>query len=78
MVNQFQCKAARVWLGWGQRELASKAGVALKTVTEFEKGSRVPHDNTASSIQKVFENEGFEFLEDESGRGIGLVRKADI
>jgi hypothetical protein len=34
-----QGRVARGWLGWSQRQLAERAGVALNTVYEFEKGT---------------------------------------
>ena len=35
-IDPDQCRAARVYLGWGRKELANRAGVDKDTVYNFE------------------------------------------
>ncbi|MBR3193742.1 MAG: helix-turn-helix transcriptional regulator [Bosea sp.] len=71
MVNKEQVRAARVWLGLSQKELAELAMVAQGTIASLETGSRIPHDRTLRDIQQALESRGIVFLF-ENGRGIGL------
>jgi predicted transcriptional regulator len=76
MVTGQQTRSARVWLGWGQKELADKAAVAQGTVASFESGARLPHPRTLRDIQRALEGAGIEFLF-ENGKGVGIrVRNA--
>jgi len=47
-ISPAQCRAARALLDWKQETLATKAGVALKTVRDFENERRVPRDPASS------------------------------
>lgn len=40
IMNQKQCKMARIGLGWTQSFLAEKAGLAPKDIDDFENGVR--------------------------------------
>ena len=53
-----QCRAARGWLSWSQRDLAKRAGVSASTIREFEAGRRVPIANNLKAIRTVFEDAG--------------------
>ncbi|NOG74244.1 helix-turn-helix domain-containing protein [Roseicella sp. DB1501] len=65
-----QCAAARAWLGWSQASLGRAAGVARKTVSDFEKGRREPNWRTAKEIMLAFERHGLEV-------GPGLLRHVE-
>jgi transcriptional regulator with XRE-family HTH domain len=69
-----QCRMARAALGWGVRELAAAAKVAIDTVVRFERGDDLK-DRTVEAIQRALEAGGIEFI-DENGGGPGVrVRK---
>ena len=69
-----QCRMARAALGWGVRELAAAAKVAIDTVVRFERGDDLK-DRTVEAIQRALEVGGIEFI-DENGGGAGVrVRK---
>lgn len=70
-----QSRAARGWLGWSQRDLASRANVALNTVNEFEAGRRNPTPNNLLALRRAIETEGIRLLFDEAGEGAGIVRQ---
>src|SRR5579864_3151666 len=56
-----QCRAARAWLDWPQRLLASKAKVSTSTILDFESGRRIPHANNLDAIRRVLEDAGMQF-----------------
>ncbi len=58
-----QIRAARSLLGWSQNDLASRAGVAVSTVADFERGQRNPVPNNASAIRYALESAGVQFTE---------------
>jgi DNA-binding XRE family transcriptional regulator len=59
--------AARGMLGLSQGELAQSVGVALITISRFEKGERIPGDGTLDKIRAELEKRGIEF-----GNGTGI------
>ena len=67
-----QVRAARVWLGWKQAELATAAGIATRTLAEFELGRRVSRNETNRQLRAAFEKVDVVFEWDERGRGTGL------
>jgi ribosome-binding protein aMBF1 (putative translation factor) len=69
-----QSRAARGWLGWSQKELATRASVALNTVYEFETGRRTPTTNNVASMRRAIEAEGIKLLFDETGAAAGIAR----
>ena len=69
-----QSRAARGWLGWSQRDLASRANVALNTVNEFEAGRRTPTPNNLAALRRAIEAEGIRLLFDEKGAAVGIAR----
>jgi transcriptional regulator with XRE-family HTH domain len=77
MLSPEQCRAARGWLDWSQEELARRANVALSTVRDFEKGRRVPIGNNLLAIQRVLQDGGVKFLDDQ-GVGVGIEGKPRI
>ena len=68
-----QSRMARAALGWGVRELAAAAKVAIDTVVRFERGDELK-ERTDEAIQRVLEAEGIEFI-DADGRGAGVLLK---
>ncbi len=58
-----QIRAARSLLGWSQQDLAAKAGVAVSTVADFERGQRSPVPNNALAIRQVLEMVGIMFTD---------------
>jgi transcriptional regulator with XRE-family HTH domain len=56
-----QCRAARALLDWTQTVLAQRAGVARKTVADFELGRRTLHRRTIIDITTALEAAGVEF-----------------
>jgi transcriptional regulator with XRE-family HTH domain len=73
MINRIQVKMARAALGWGVRDLASKAGIAANTVSRYENGADALGD-TLERIQRALENAGVIFIDqnEESGPGVKL------
>jgi transcriptional regulator with XRE-family HTH domain len=65
-----QCKLARVALGWGVIELASRAKVSTQTITRLERGDQL-RPSTLESVQSVLEEAGIEFIK-ENGGGVGV------
>jgi transcriptional regulator with XRE-family HTH domain len=61
---------ARTALGWGVRDLAAAAKVAVDTVTRLERGESLK-ERTVEAIQRTFEDAGIEFIP-ENGGGPGV------
>ena len=64
-----QIRAARALLGWSQSKLAHVAGVGLATLQRIEQNEGVVKGNfsTILKIQKVLEQAGIQFTDDEAG-----------
>ena len=62
-----QCRAARALLNWTQAVLAERAGVARKTIADFELAARTLHIRTRRDITATLEDAGIEFLWGEEG-----------
>ncbi len=62
IASSAQCRAARALLNWTQAVLAERAGVARKTVADFELGERVLHVRTRRDIMATLEAAGIEFV----------------
>jgi len=64
-----QIRAARALLGWSQDKLARAAGVGLATLQRLEQNEGVVKGNfsTILKIQKVLEQAGIRFTDDEDG-----------
>lgn len=71
MMQPSQCRMARAALKISVRELAKLAGVAANTITRFETGKSRGYADTVARIQKVLEEAGVEFI-DENGGGPGV------
>ena len=70
-----QSRAARGWLGWSQKQLADRAGVALNTVYEFEKGRRTPAAYIIAALRRAIEDQGIGLVFDQEGAGVGIIRQ---
>jgi len=66
-----QCRGARGLLDMTQSDLASKSGVSLGTVINFESGDRQPIRAVMEAIRKALEHAGIEFIP-ENGGGLGV------
>jgi transcriptional regulator with XRE-family HTH domain len=56
-----QVRAARALLTWSQQDLAKRAGIAVSTVADFERGQRTPVPNNAEAIRVALEKAGIRF-----------------
>jgi transcriptional regulator with XRE-family HTH domain len=71
-MNSQQCRAARGFLQWSQRQLAHVSGVGLSTVAEFEIDKRGPRDDNLTAIRRALEDAGVEFIPARNGKGVGV------
>jgi len=75
MITLEQIRAARAMLGLSQKTLAEKAGIAIATINNIERGVQTdPKLSTMKAIQGTLEHEGIEFTHDAWG-GIGILLK---
>jgi transcriptional regulator with XRE-family HTH domain len=58
-------------LGWGREQLSRAAGVAPRTLVDFERGARQPYERTLIDIRTALEQAGVIFL-DGNGDGPGV------
>lgn len=56
-----ECRAARAGLEWSRDDLAKRAGLSDRTITDFERGAREPHSNNLAAIRHAFETAGVKF-----------------
>ena len=70
-----QSRAARALIDWTQRELATRAGIGISTVQNFEGGLRKPHDNHIKAMRIAFEQAGVIFIERSAEGGAGVRLK---
>jgi DNA-binding XRE family transcriptional regulator len=73
-----QCRAARALLDWTQTTLAQRAGVARKTVADFELSRRTLHRRTIIDITAALEAAGVEFMWADgaaNGEGVRFARE---
>jgi len=73
VISPAQCRAARAWLGWTQAELARLAGIARKTVADFELGNRTLHYRSRETITVTLEGAGAGFLWGDGVDGEGVT-----
>lgn len=55
--------AARGLLGWGQAELAERAGIRRQTLAEMEGDIRRPQARVREAVLSALEGEGIRFVE---------------
>lgn len=61
MIIAVQCKMARAAVGWGVRDLAKAAGVAVDTISRLERGEDVM-PRTLAAIENALTAAGVEFI----------------
>ena len=66
-----QVHAARGLMKWSQDDLAYKADVGRKTITNIENESRATYVSTTNKIVRVLHRAGIELIP-ENGGGIGV------
>ena len=64
MLTRSQCRAARAGLEWTRERLSKEAGLAERTITDFERGARDPHDNNKGAMRAALERGGVRFTPD--------------
>lgn len=69
-MNAIQSKMARAAVGWGVRELAKEAGVAVDTISRLERGEEIM-PRTLAAIRTALESAGVLFI-DANGNGPGV------
>ena len=78
MISPDQIKAARLFLGWEQKELAAASGLSLPTIQRMEKlGLERSSAGNAEKVQKALEAAGVVFIpagpyQGEGGPGVRL------
>ena len=68
-----QTRAARVLLGWNRDALAKAAGIAPRTLIDFEIGARTPNPATKRALCSAIEAGGVQLLD---GEGVAFMRLA--
>jgi len=71
MVNAFQIRAARAWIGLSQQQLAAEAGIAGRTLMRIENSEEPGSDRTMAKLRSALERHGIEFLF-EGYQGVGV------
>jgi transcriptional regulator with XRE-family HTH domain len=66
-----QSRGARALLDMTQPQLASKSGLGLSTVVDFERSRRLVSKEAVQAICRALEGAGIEFI-DENGGGPGV------
>ena len=69
-------RAARALLKWTQEELASRAGVAIATVSFWETERVRPTEETKIQVRRAFEEAGIEFANG-GNPGVRLMRNRE-
>ena len=70
-----QCRAARVWLGWSQTELARRANISLSTVRDFETRRRTPTANNLAGMRRAIEGAGIRPVFNRNGEAVGILHQ---
>lgn len=71
-ITPAQSQGARAMLGWSQRDLATKAGISLRALINFEQGSTEPRPDTMAKLAKAFDAAGVEFTRGEGRMGVSV------
>jgi transcriptional regulator with XRE-family HTH domain len=67
-ISPSQAKTARRLIGLTIAVLAGKSGLSATTISHFENGTRRPSARNISTIRKVFEDSGVEFVGEAGAR----------
>ena len=70
-ISADQCRAGRALLDLTQPALASRAGLGLSTIVDFERARRPVSSAAISAICKALQTAGVEFIK-ENGGGAGV------
>lgn len=70
ILSPAQCRGARGMLAWTMDDLAARAGVARRTLQDFESERRVPHVRNLERITATFNEAGVTFLHTTKGEGM--------
>jgi transcriptional regulator with XRE-family HTH domain len=70
-ISAQQCRAGRALLDLTQPDLASRAGLGLSTIVDFEKSRRPVSGAAVRAIYSALESAGVEFIP-ENGGGAGV------
>jgi transcriptional regulator with XRE-family HTH domain len=73
MLTPAQSRAARALLDWSQIELGTRSNLSESTISDFEKGRRVPSPNNLAAIRRALEEAGVEFTNGDAP-GVKLSR----
>lgn len=65
-------------LAWSQDELAERVGVLKRVILDFEKGKRLPHQETIDRIYTVFVEAGISFTRSSGRLGVSISEAADF
>jgi transcriptional regulator with XRE-family HTH domain len=76
MLTPAQCRAARGWLDWNQRDLAGKASVSMSTIRDFESGKRTPIANNLDALRRAIETAGVQLVS-RKGKPVGIATVDD-
>jgi transcriptional regulator with XRE-family HTH domain len=76
-ISPSQCRAARALLGWSQEDLERHAGIAKKTIADFERDARSPHERSNKALQSTLEAHGVVFIP-QNGGGAGVRLKLPL
>lgn len=72
MISSIQIKAARLFLGWEQKDLAAASGLSLPTIQRMEKlGLERSSAGNAEKVQLSLEAAGIVFIPDGGGSPVG-------
>ena len=74
IITPNQCKAARDLLEWKQSDLSEKSEIGTTTIADFERGYRKLTSRTLKELKRTFEDAGIEFIDDEKGEGVKLLK----
>jgi len=72
MITPAQCRAARGWLDWTQKDLADKAKVSMSTVRDFESGKRAPISNNLEALGRAIDAAGVQLVF-RKGKPVGIA-----
>jgi transcriptional regulator with XRE-family HTH domain len=72
MLTPAQCRAARGWLDWNQKDLAERAKVSMSTIRDFESGKRMPIANNLDALRRAIEAAGVQLVA-RKGRPVGIA-----
>lgn len=67
-ITAAQIRGARGVLNWTQGDLAERTDISATSIGSIENGSTQPRESTLATIQRVFEEAGIEFIDNDGIR----------